>query len=160
MSVDSIVQDESLKYTTPAGKTVYGGGGIMPDVFVPLDTTGLNEYFFAVSRKNLVYKYAIELSDKYRDELKDITDLNKLKSFFENKDLISSFVSYAQKNGVNPVPELIKECSPIIEAHLKAYIGRGTPLDDIGFYAASNTIDSTIERAIQELQGEPNDKVE
>lgn len=156
MHADSIHQNDSLKYTTPGGKTVYGGGGITPDIFVPVDTTGVNNYFLDVSNRNLVYKYAIIFSDKYRTELREIKDLETYRNFFKDKNLLKNFVAYAAQNGVKPKQGELEESGDIIENHLRAYIGRSTPLDDIAFYYEINNIDTTVEHAIKELEKSSN----
>ena len=78
--VDSIKFNDSLKYTTPEGKTVYGGGGIMPDLFIPIDTAGVTNYLVAVRNRGLIYRFALEYSDQHRksfDQLKTrITSYN------------------------------------------------------------------------------------
>ena len=68
-SSDSIKFADSLKYTTPGGKVVYGGGGIMPDIFVPLDTTGISDYYIEIRNKGLLYRFALDYSDANRKEL-------------------------------------------------------------------------------------------
>lgn len=66
-NADSIHQHTELVYTTVGGRTVYGGGGIMPDVFVPGDTTGITDYYNAVINKGLLYKYAFNYVDEHRE---------------------------------------------------------------------------------------------
>ncbi len=70
-SADSIHFVDSLRFTTPGGRTVYGGGGIMPDIFVPLDTTWISQYFREVSGRNILYRYTIRYADLHRGALDD-----------------------------------------------------------------------------------------
>ncbi|MDR3184676.1 MAG: S41 family peptidase [Prevotellaceae bacterium] len=152
LDADSIKQDTVQRYTTPGGKIVYGGGGIAPDVFVPYDTTGVNEYFINVSRKNLIYRYAIHFSDLHRTEINKIKTLDDLRKFFASFDLPQRFAEYAARQGVKPKPAALNQCKHLIENYLKAYIGRNTSLDDEGFYPFLSNIDNTLTRAIKELE--------
>jgi carboxyl-terminal processing protease len=149
---DSMKVDTIQRYTTPGGKTVYGGGGIAPDVFVPVDTTGVNEYFINISRKNLIYRYAIQFSDLHRNEINNIRNLNDLRNFYASFNLPQRFADYATRQGVKPKPKELSQCKHLIDSYLKAYIGRNTPLDDEGFYPFLGNIDNTLKRATKELE--------
>jgi carboxyl-terminal processing protease len=152
MEADSIKQDTVQRYTTPGGKTVYGGGGIAPDVFVPIDTSDINEYFLNISRKNLIYRYAIYFSDLHRAEINNIHTLDDLRKFYTAFDLQTLFTNYAARQGVKPKPGELKQCKQLIDSYLKAYIGRNTPLDDEGFYPFISNIDNTLLQAVKELE--------
>ena len=149
---DSIKQDTVQRYTTPGGKIVYGGGGIAPDVFVPHDTIAINEYFINVYRKNLIYRYAIQLSDLHRTAINNIHTLDDLRKFYAAFDLLKLFTDFTTRQGVKPKPGELKQCKNLIDNHLKAYIGRNTPLDDEGFYPFISNIDSTLLQAVKELE--------
>lgn len=150
--VDSIKQNDSLKYITPEGRIVYGGGGIMPDIFVPIDTTGYNEYYRTVSRKNLIYKFAIYYSDKHRKRINSSKTIAELKKQLHNRGIVTQFVDYAAEQGVSGTEEDIKQCWRILDAQIKAYIGRSTPLDNDGFYPFLEPIDKTIQVAKKTLE--------
>ena len=152
MEADSVKQDTIQRYTTPGGKIVYGGGGIVPDVFVPIDTININEYFLNVSRKNLIYRYALQFSDLHRATINNIHTLDDLRKFYTNFDLLKLFTDFAARQGVKPKPGELKQCKHIIESYLKSYIGRNTPLDDDGFYPFIGNIDTTLLQAIKELE--------
>ncbi|MFR9566097.1 MAG: S41 family peptidase, partial [Rikenellaceae bacterium] len=81
-TADSINFVDSLKKVTPKGKVVYGGGGIMPDEFVAVDTTAMTQYFVEVTGRNILYRYTIEYSDRHKDELSSIATIEQLNSFF------------------------------------------------------------------------------
>jgi carboxyl-terminal processing protease len=149
---DSIKQDTVQRYTTPGGKIVYGGGGIAPDVFVPHDTIAINEYFINVYRKNLIYRYAIQFSDLHRTAINNIHTLDDLRKFYAAFDLLKLFTDFTTRQGVKPKPGELKQCKNLIDNHLKAYIGRNTPLDDEGFYPFISNIDSTLLQAVKELE--------
>ncbi len=151
-SADSIRFADSLKRTTPKGKVVYGGGGIMPDIFVPADTTDMTKYFLQVSGRNILYRYTLEYSDRHRDELERISTIEDLKAFFDrDPELFDKFIRYAAREGVRPVRRDIARSRALMEAQIRAYIARNTALEDNGFYASIHPIDRVITTAIEEL---------
>ena len=151
-SADSIHFADSLRFVTPKGKVVYGGGGIMPDVFVPLDTMDVTKYYVEVSGRNILYRYTIEYADRHRAELDKITTLDQLRAFLDgDKTLLADFVRYAERHGVKPVQREIATSRKIMEAQLRAYISRNTALESNGFYDNIHKIDKTVQRAISLL---------
>ena len=151
-SADSIHFADSLKYTTESGRVVYGGGGIMPDIFVPVDTTDMTPYFREVAGRSILYKFTLEFSDRYRGQLNKIRSLEELDRFFDRQpNLLNEFVSYAAKAGVAPKPAEIERSKAILLAQLKAYIGRNTELEDNAFYHEIQGIDNVIARSIEVL---------
>ena len=152
-SADSIHFADSLKFTTPGGKTVYGGGGIMPDVFVPMDTTDMTRYFMEVSGRNIIYRYTIDYADRHRAQLDKIENLAQLRSFLDaDTSLLSDFVRYAQRQGVTPDPRQIEISRKLITAQLRAYIGRNTRLESNAFYDNIHVIDPTVTKALEILE--------
>ncbi len=153
---DSIHFADSLKFTTAKGKVVYGGGGIMPDIFVPADTTGMSKYFMEVSMKNILYNYTTKYADDHREKINAITTAEQLESLFNSytndNELLRGFVAYAETRGVKPVWSEIETSREIILAQLKAYIGRNTPLDDDAFTMSIYPIDNTILKAIETIE--------
>ena len=157
-SADSIRFDDSLRYTTPAGRTVYGGGGIMPDRFIPMDTADVTRYYVEVSGRNILYRYTIEYSDRHRDALNAVGSVGELRELLDSdRRLVDDFVEYAARHGVAPVYPEIRRSRKLIEAQLRAYIGRNTSLEDAGFYSNIYTIDNVILAAIDELNKPEND---
>ena len=154
-SQDSIRFADSLKFTTPAGKTVYGGGGIMPDVFVPMDTTDITKYYVEVTGRNILYRYTIEYADAHREALNGVHTLGELTVLLDaDKSMFDDFVRYAAAKGVKPVPSEIARSRKIMEAQLRAYIGRNTPLEDDGFYYNIFPIDNVVQEALKLLAEE------
>ncbi len=154
-SADSIHFADSLKRVTPKGKVVYGGGGIMPDVFIPADTTDVTKYFMEVVGRNILYRYTLEYSDRHREELNRVASLEELQALLDgDKTLVEDFIHYAARRGVAPRRADIARSHRLIEAQLRAYIGRNTPLEDNGFYANIYPVDVVILRAIEELKSE------
>jgi carboxyl-terminal processing protease len=140
---DSIHMPDSLRYVTPGGKVVYGGGGIMPDIFVPLDTTGITNYFLTIRNSGLLYRYALKYTEDNRETLKKFKDLKSLDGWLSKQDLMAKFIKYAEENGVAPNREQIAISENIIYIQLKAYIARNM-LDNKGFYPLWEKIDKTL----------------
>ena len=158
-SADSIHFADSLKFTTPKGKIVYGGGGIMPDVFVPLDTTHLSRYYVEVSGRNILYRYTIDYADKHREALNKVQTLEQLDSLLDaDKNLFNDFVRHAAQKGVKPNRADIAKSREVMEAQLRAYIGRNTVLEDDAFYHSIFPIDNVLTSAMKWL--EQNEKAE
>ena len=154
-SADSIHFADSLKRVTPGGKVVYGGGGIMPDVFVPADTTDVTRYFIEVVGRNILYRYTIEYADRHREALNAVQTLDELEALLDSdRTLVDDFIRYAARKGVAPRYGDIARSRKLIEAQLRAYIGRNTALEDNGFYANIYPVDNVIMRAIGILKGE------
>ena len=140
---DSIHFNDSLKFTTPGGNTVYGGGGIMPDIFVPVDTSGYSNYFRELRRKGIIYQYAFAFVDKYREQMHDLKTHEDVLNFVKNKSIIKNLVVYADKKGVKPDSNGLRQSRKVIETQLKAYIARDV-IDDIGFYPIIRDLDKTL----------------
>jgi carboxyl-terminal processing protease len=134
LNADSIKVNDSLRYTTPKGKTVYGGGGITPDIFVPIDTTGVGNFFVKVSNAGLTFRFSARMADEYRQTLNKISTLSGLYDFFSGVNFDNKFIDYASKNGVVAGKGEWDESKDLILNHIKAFVGRYTPLDDNAFY--------------------------
>jgi carboxyl-terminal processing protease len=145
---DSIHFSDSLKFTTPGGKTVYGGGGIMPDIFVPVDTTGRSPYFLAV--RPLIYRFALKYTEDNREILKKYTEVGEMEKFLNKQALLDQFVNFASNNGVKKDLEGLKVSGSVIHTQLKAYIARNI-LDNKGFYPIWKELDTTLKYAIDYL---------
>lgn len=148
---DSIHFSDSLKFTTPGGRTVYGGGGIMPDKFVPADTSGISGYFLRVRNTGLIYRFAIKYTENNRDNLKKYTEAGEMEQYLNKQALLDQFVQFAANNGTKPDPAGLKASGKIIHIQLKAYIARNI-LDNKGFYPIWSEIDSTLIYAVDFLK--------
>ena len=152
-SADSIHFADSLRFVTPKGKVVYGGGGIMPDIFIPLDTTNMSKYYLEVSGKNILYRYTIEYADSHRKELSHAKSLKDIEAMFAaDKGMFNRFVNYAAQSGVKPNWGQISTSRKIMEAQLKAYIARNSEFDSSAFYYFICPIDNTLLTAIETLE--------
>ncbi len=145
---DSIQFADSLKYYTRSGRVVYGGGGIMPDIFVPADTSGRSEYFNKVAQRGLVYQYAFQFTDQYRDQLKRFITVAEMEKWLDKQSLMNGFIKYAAGKGVPANQAELNISGSIIETQLKAYIARNI-LGEEGFYPIIQQIDKTLLRAIE-----------
>ncbi len=145
---DSIHFVDSLKYTTKGGRVVYGGGGIMPDFFVPVDTTGSSEYFNKLFRRGLIYSYAYSYADEHRDVLSTFTTADQFDSYLDRQNAMEGFLAYAEEKGVKKDPAGLKESGEVIKTQMKAYIARNI-IGEEGFYPIIKHIDKTLLRAIE-----------
>ena len=149
---DSIHFDEKLKYQTVGGRTVYGGGGIMPDLFVPGDTVGFSRYLVEVNRKNqYLYDFTFDFMDRHRQETKNIKDYKQLLKYLDRFDLVNEMADYAAARGLKRDEKGIRDSYDVLNSLIKAFIGRHV-LDDDGFYPIFYQNDVTIKKAI-EAQG-------
>lgn len=156
-SADSIHFDNSMKFTTPGGRTVYGGGGIMPDIFIPIDTLYTSAYYNKVWDSNVLYRYTIDFTDRHRKEIDAITTLEELDALLASENLVEEFVKYAERNGVERDAEGLAKSRRVIEAQIRAYIGRNTMGDEAGFYYNIFPIDDALQRAVKEINKSKNE---
>ncbi|KIO44456.1 MULTISPECIES: S41 family peptidase [Porphyromonadaceae] len=146
---DSIVFDEKLKFQTVGGRTVYGGGGVMPDIFVPADTTGASRYLVALSESQLLYDYTFDFMEHHRAEMKDLKDYKSIQKYLKRFDLVGDMADYAAKRGLKKDKRGIKDSYEILRVRLEAFIARHL-IDDEGFYPILGEKDITIQKAIEE----------
>jgi carboxyl-terminal processing protease len=148
LSADSIQFNDSLKYQTKSGRTVYGGGGIMPDIFVPADTSGNSAYFDKIYRKGLIYTFAYTYADNNRETLAQFEKAEEIDAYLNKQDVLEEFVNYAQEKGIQRDANGLKQSQEIIKTQLKAYIARNI-IGEEGFFPIIRQIDNTLERAIE-----------
>ena len=148
MSVDSIRVNDSLRFETRGGRTVYGGGGIIPDVFVPIDTTHYTEYMGNCNRQSLQVKFANRVADRHRAALREIHDLPSLERFLNGIDLKREFIAFTTSQGVAPAPGEWEISGETLLVQIRALIGRNTPMNDDAFYPIYLQIDNVVEAAL------------
>ncbi len=146
---DSIHFSDSLKFTTPGGRIVYGGGGIMPDKFVPVDTSGVSPYF--VKTRPLIYRFALKYTENNREALKKFTDPGRLEEYLDKQPLMNQFIQYAEAGNIKMDRSGLKTSGDIIKTQIKAYIARNM-MDNKGFYPIWEKIDTTLRYAIDFLK--------
>ena len=143
---DSISFNDSLKYTTRGGRTVYGGGGIMPDYFVPLDTTLTSAYLNKLFNYNAIQEYTFKYTNEHNEELEDMNFNDFYNTFEVTDNMISQLISTGISNGVNPDYQDLKKSEPLIKLHVKAQIARQIWNND-GFYPIFNQTNEVLEQA-------------
>ena len=141
---------DTVKYFTRLKRIVYGGGGIMPDVFVPADTTGNSNYLFRVIQKGLVYQFAFDYADKHRVELSHLKSGAEFTTLLKNRSVFNDFLQYAVKNGVPNNEAGIRISGKVIETQLMAYIARNI-IGEEGFYSIISDIDNTLQEAVKDI---------
>lgn len=150
LSKDSIHQADSLKYYTKKGRVVYGGGGIMPDYFIPADTTGNSDYLYQITRKGLVYQYAFDYADNHRGKLTATKSIEDLVTILKKDNVFEKFIKYASKKGVKKSNADLKISADILRTQVFAYISRNIKGEE-GFYTVIKDIDNTLLEAISIL---------
>lgn len=150
-SKDSIHVADSLKFKTLGGRTVYGGGGVMPDLFVARDTSEYTPYLSKVINYGYLYQYAFQYTDRNRDKLKAIKTWQQMEKYLAGQNLLSDFVQFAANKGVAANPKQINTSKKYLLKQLEAYISRNT-LGDSGFYPLLYKDDITVKRALEQLK--------
>ena len=149
---DSIHFADSLKYTTPKGKTVYGGGGIMPDIYVPLVDDSTEYYFNRIVNTGLLYQYAFDYTDRHRQQLQRYKTVDAFdKQFVVSDAMFSELVKRAEEKGIKGTEEQQQVAHREADILLKAYIARNL-FDDEGFYPIYAPMDEVLQRAVEELK--------
>ena len=150
-SADSIKVDESQVFRTLGGRTVYGGGGIIPDVFVPSDTSHVTSYYLSVANAGLLNKFAYEYADMNREELSKAKTVDELRNLLPPSNLLLlDFTRYAAANGVAPRWYYINISTPLIVNQLKGLIARDI-LGTSAYYRIVNESDPTVKEALERL---------
>ena len=148
-NADSIKKIDSLKYRTPGGKIVYGGGGIMPDIFIPIER-GLEFKFFNESvNKGILLQYAFDYTDQHRPELKRFSDVKQFDAGFSvTPQIMNEYVLYANKNGISVTASEVESSTTRVRELMKAYIARNL-FDEEGFYPIFLRTDKGFIRALE-----------
>ena len=146
--VDSIKYSDTVKYKTLSGRIVHGGGGVMPDFFIPADTLGYSPYYSKVTQKGLVYQFALDYADSNRKTLSNLKTSDDFETYFRKLNVLDSFVAFAEKKGVKANIPNLKISSKIIDNQVKAYIARNI-IGEKGFYPIIKNIDKTLLEAIE-----------
>ena len=157
-SADSIHFADSLKFVTPKGKVVYGGGGIMPDIYVPLVDDSTEYFFNRIVNTGILFQYAFDYTDMHRQELNRYQNVEQFaKSFKVSDAMFSELMKRAEEKGLKgneKEKQVARRESNIL---LKAYIARNI-FDDEGFYPIYEEMDEILQRAISELKSTESTK--
>ena len=148
---DSIQVDSSEVYYTVKGRPVYGGGGIIPDIFVPMDTTRATDFYIKCNRKATQMRFASEMFDRYKSTLSGIDDFGELSEYLDGLDLAGKFLDFAaHTDKIVPRPGEWEKSESYMMPQLKALVGRYSKLDDEAFYRFYLDIDETVKAALQQ----------
>jgi carboxyl-terminal processing protease len=151
LSANKMPIKDSTKYFTTRGRVVFGGGGIIPDVFVPLDTLQISDFF--LDARQMIPAFVIKYLDKAkRTELSKLGLLGFQKKF-DPAQILPSFQQYASQNGLKNMTNEWAKHQTEIARFLKARIAKHL-FDDKGFYAVLNQQDETVQAALRSLQRE------
>ena len=151
-SADSVKLDKSDVHHTRSGRTVYGGGGIMPDVFVPMDTTRASNFYISCNRKATQMRFASAIFDRYAGTLVTIDNFADMDRFLDRLNLKVEFPAFAsRKDGIPCTEAEWDESAPYLLPQIKALIARYSKLGENAFYKYYLPVDNTVEEALKQL---------
>jgi carboxyl-terminal processing protease len=150
-SADSVRLDTTDVHHTRAGRIVYGGGGIMPDVFVPVDTTRVSQYYIECNRKAAQMRFASAVFDRNAARLREIDSFESMDRFLKNINLKVEFPAFTAKEGIRCTEAEWDATAPYLVPQLYALISRYSKLGENAFYKYYLPVDETVTRALQYL---------
>ncbi|MEL6535181.1 MAG: peptidase S41, partial [Bacteroidota bacterium] len=146
-NADSVKVNDSLQFATKNGRAVYGGGGIMPDVFVPLDTAQSTRYMRELFYSNAIREFSLFYLEENKGYLSDMS-FETFKANFEVTDaMLQQLIEVGEQNGVDFVKDEYDLSKPVIANRLKAFIARGI-WDNNGFYPIINEQNEVYREAL------------
>ena len=150
-SQDSIKQDETTSYHTLNGRTVYGGGGIMPDIFVPQDTTGFTSYYQQAASRGLLRQFTFKYSDGHRDILQQYDSAEEMLAHLKKQHLLEQFARFAQSKGLKRRNRLMNQSKELFELNIYGGIIYNI-LDLEDYIKFLNQTDQTVLKALDILE--------
>lgn len=150
-SADSIKQNETEVYRTRLGRPVYGGGGIMPDIFVPQDTTGMTSYFRMAANRGLIIRYTFEYTDQNRSTLQKNDTTEKMEEYLKKQNLLNNFAAWAEKKGLKRRNNLMAKSRKLFEMSLYGNIIYNM-LGMEAYVEFLNETDKTVLKAVEILE--------
>ncbi|WP_417121365.1 S41 family peptidase [Phocaeicola plebeius] len=150
-SADSIKQDETEVYHTRLGRPVYGGGGIMPDIFVPQDTTGMTSYFRMAANRGLIIRYTFDYTDQNRSTLQKYDTSEKMEAYLKGQNLLNKFAAWAEKKGLKRRNNLMMKSRGLFEMSLYGNIIYNM-LGMEAYVEYLNESDKTVLKAVEILE--------
>ena len=146
---DSMKVDKSVEYHTVGGRVVYGGGGIIPDVFVPMDTTKASRFYVNCNKKATAMRFASWYFDNHKKELSAIDDYQRLLGYLDRAGLESAFLVFAKsRDGLVPDPKLWAGEKVYMMTQVKGLVGRYSKLGDKAYYHIFLQTDETFKKAM------------
>ena len=150
-SQDSIKQDHSTIYYTANGRPVYGGGGIMPDIFVPQDTTGVTSYYTAAVSRGLTIQFSFQYTDTHRAELQKYDTEASLLQYLKRQNILEQFARFAEKKGLKRRNILMYKSQKLFEKNLYGNIIYNM-LGIEAYIQYLNQTDKTVLKALEVLE--------
>ena len=150
-SKDSIKQDESHIYYTSIGRPVYGGGGIMPDIFVPQDTTGITSYFTMAANRGLTVQFCFQYTDKNRQKLSQYKTGEELLKYLKTQNILEKFAQFAENKGLKRRNLLMNKSKELFNRNLYGNIIYNM-LNMEEYLKFLNQSDPTIQKALEVLR--------
>ena len=152
-SQDSIKQDESHIYYTSLGRPVYGGGGVMPDIFVPQDTTGITSYFSMAINRGLTLQFAFQYTDQNRQTLQTFETSEEMLKYLKKQNILEKFARFAESKGLKRRNILMYKSQKLFERNLYGNIIYNM-LDMEDYLKYLNQQDPTVLKALEVLEKE------
>jgi carboxyl-terminal processing protease len=147
-SADSIRFNDSLKFETTGGRSVYGGGGIMPDYFVPLDTSSNSRYFNQLFNANILREYAFSYAHDNKEVLKEKGYEDYLQHFEVTQSMINDVVEMGRKDKIQPDYKDLMQNKRLFQVYIKAEVARHTWKNE-NFYPVFNETNEVLQQAIK-----------
>lgn len=147
---------DSIKHTGPAyhtglGRTVYGGGGITPDIFVPEDTLGMTSYFKQASMSGLILQFAFTYTDDNRPKLNNFKEMMELADYLDKQNMVDKFATYADKHGLQRRNLLIRKSHKLLERYINSRVIYNM-LNDQAWNQYINQDDPVINKTMEVFQ--------
>lgn len=150
-SADSIKQNTKEIYHTRLGRTVYGGGGIMPDIFVPQDTTGMTSYFRMAANRGMIIRYTFEYTDQNRSKMSEFETPDKLENYLKTQNVLDKFATWAEKKGLKRRNLMMLKSKRLFETALYGNIIYNM-LGMEAYIQYLNKSDKTVQKALEVLK--------
>jgi carboxyl-terminal processing protease len=147
---DSIEQNDTLKYYTKSGRVVYGGGGIMPDIFVARDTTLFSDVYYNLRASGTIYQYALQYADDNRETLQSFTDAAAIKAYLDTQPILKDFMAFTKGKSIPIKTSDLEQSKELLDNELKAYIARNT-IDNEGFFPIIHRLDNVFQQAVTSI---------
>lgn len=150
-SADSIKQNENEVYYTGLGRKVYGGGGIMPDIFVPHDTLGMTSYFRMAANRGLIIRYSFDYTDQNRNKLMEYKTEEEMSNYLKTQNLLVKFAKWAEKKGLKRRNNMLITSRDLFETSIYGNIIYNM-LGMEEYIKYLNKTDNTVLKAVEVLE--------
>ena len=150
MDLPALEVDTTALFYTVKGRRVYGGGGIIPDIFVPMDTTRATKFYINCNKKAVQMRFASSVFDRYRSTLASFDDFSSLERWMDSVNIERHFLDYAASvEKMVPKPGEWEETRSYMMPQIKALVGRYSKMGDEAFYRFYLPVDDTILAALK-----------